>query len=238
MIVIETEIAITWTLRLVSVCILIDTFEKLARIREYTGGGLLSWGWLEQFVGFRERRAPIRGFASFFFGARIWIPLICLRGVASAGLLIWTPKGTAAILPLFVIFVVGSLENYRRLPYFPEVPNRFALPIIGALLLQSLVPSQIVTNAVLWFIAIQSCLSYATAGFSKLFNKDWRTGVAIQTASNSVYYFTSANVAKFIDRSPTAARLVTYSILLIECVFPLVLVVGSPFYLFFLVWGV
>ena len=108
----------------------------------------------------------------------------------------------------------------------------------GALFLQSIVPSKIVTIACLWFIALQACLSYATAGFIKLFNQDWITGNGIFRIVNNPNLLTSPGIAVFLQRHSLTGKVLNYFTIAIECLFPLVLVVGSPFYLVFLIWGV
>lgn len=233
---IEINAAIEWTVLFVSVCILIDTLEKLYNFREFQKGGIFYWEWLRKFPGFNRRRI-IRWFADFVFELRVWFSLVSLRGIAAAGLLIWPSGGNFRLPALCILFVIGSLENFRRMPSLPEAPNRFTLTIIGALVLQGFVPTETVTSACLWFIALQSCLSYATAGFAKLLKHDWRKGIAIFKAFNSTYYLTTPAFAKMVDRNPLIGTAASYTTISMECLFPLVLLVGKPYFLIFLIWG-
>ena len=146
---IEMNQTIEWTGRLVAVCILIDTCEKFHNFREFKENGLFDWERPRQFHGFSQRRRLIRLVADAVFGFRIWFFLLALRGLAACGLLIGEGQNLLGAICLLILFMVGSLDNWRRMPYFPETPNRFTLTIIGALFLQNLVPGQITTLACL-----------------------------------------------------------------------------------------
>ncbi len=235
---IEINQAVEWTIIFLSVSILIDTFEKFRNIKEFKSGGIFDWEWMRQFFGYSKRRPIIRKFADSVFGLRMWFFLLTLRGLAAIVLLLFFEQAVISSFALFILFFVGSLENFRRMPFFPEMPNRFTLLIFGALFLRSLAPTEFVTLACLWFIALQSCLSYATAGIYKLLNKDWRTGNGVLNAANSPYYFTSPVPARILLRNPPLALFLNYFTIAVESLFPLVLLIGKPYYLFFLVWGV
>ncbi len=234
---IELIPAIEWTVRIVSVCILIDTIEKVYNFREFLKTGIFDWAWVRRNPVFSEKRRIIRVFADAVFGFRIWFPLVALRGLAAAGLLFWAGNIRFRLIGLLVLFVVGSLENFRRTPFFQETPNRFTLTVIGALILQGLVPTEFVSAVCMWFIALQSCLSYATAGISKLFNKDWRKGEGLLKAFNAPNYAISPGLAKIFDRFKRTGKSVNYLTIAAESLFPLVLIVGSPYFWVFLVWG-
>lgn len=234
---IEINQAIEWTIRFVSICILVDTFEKFCNFREFKNTGIFSWEWLRQNRTISGRRRIIRRVADLFFGYRVWFGLLALRGIAALGLLLLPTKGLISAIGLLIIFIVGSLANFRRVSFMPETPNRFTLTIIGALFLQSVVPSKTVTLACLWFIALQSCLTYATAGIIKLFNPDWRNGVGLLKVVNSPNLLTSPNVAVFFQQNNYFGKILNYFTLAFECLFPLVLVIGKPFFILFLIWG-
>lgn len=234
---IEINQAVEWTVRLVSVCILIDTVEKFYNFREFRDKGIFSWEWIKQFPGFSQRRQIIRKFADFVFGFPTWFVLITLRGLAALWLLFVPGQSLISTIGILVIFIVGSLANFRRMPYAPQAPNRFTLIIIGALFLQSIVPSKIVTEACLWFIALQSCLSYATAGITKLFNKDWRNGTGVLRVVNTPNLLASPNLAEFFRSHGFIGKVLNYFTIAIESLFPFVLFIGKPFFFVFLIWG-
>jgi hypothetical protein len=108
--------------------------------------------------------------------------------------------------------------------------------IAGALLLQCFVPTPLVTLACLWFIALQSCLSYVTAGATKLFNPEWRNGNGILHIFDSPSLVATEKVAHWLKSHRTFAKLLTWGTLGMECIFPLALV-GQPLLWLFLGWG-
>ena len=128
--------------------------------------------------------------------------------------------------------------NFRNGPLTAETENRLALMIIGALLLRSIAPTAIVTVAVLWFIALQSCFSYLTAGIVKLADKDWRNGMGIFNIVNSSNLAAYKSHAFFLNKHPAAGKFLTWATLGFECTFPLVLIIGKPFFILFLIGGV
>lgn len=235
---IEITQAIELTAQLVAIVILIDTIETFFNIKEFRNNGIFSWKWLRQYKGITQRRRVIRKFADLFFGFRVWFSLLTLRWLAAISILFFPNQGWISSVALLILFIFGCLANFRRMPYRPLAPLRFTLIIIGALFLQSLVPTETVTKACLWFIALQSCLSYATAGFVKLFNKDWLDGTGVLKAVNSKNLLVTKHSAIFFQKFPIISKFFNYFTLIIECLFPLVLVVGSPFFFIFLIWGV
>jgi hypothetical protein len=235
---IELNEAIILTVRLISVCLLIDTFEKFLNISEYRENGIFNWKWVRQYQGFSQRRQLIRDFADFVFGGNIWFVLLGLRGMTAAYLFINPEINWVYSAGLLGLFIIGSLANFRRMPFRAEVPNRFTLLLIGALFLQSLVPSKNVSVACLWFIALQSCLSYTTAGITKLFNRDWQQGNGLFKVVNSPNLVASPIYAQIVSKYSIIAKILTYLTILIECIFPIVLLVGKPYFVMFLIWGV
>lgn len=229
--------AVIWVVRFLAIYIIIDSAEKLTVSREFKQGGVFYWRAVKQNGYFKKRPAVFLQFADLIFNYPNWIVMIAIR--ACAGLtLIFTPEHDVltGIMLLFV-FLTGSLMNLRNAPFGAETENRFALMITGALLLQCIMPTPKVTFACLWFIAVQSCLSYVTAGVTKLFNAQWRNGNGILHVFDSPGLVAARKAAYWLNKYKTFARLLTWGTLGIECVFPLALV-GPPLLWLFLGWGV
>lgn len=234
---IEAHQAIDWTTRLVAVYALLDTTEKLSSFKEFKGDGFYSWEFLREHVSFSSRSNKTRKLLDLFFEFRSWLFLLCLRGVCAFWLLCFLQRQkTIDVFCLAVLFAFGSLANLRNTPFGAETENRFSLMIIGALFLQSVAPTELVTKVSLWFIALQSCLSYLTAGVVKLINKEWH-GIGLFNVVNSPNLVASQTPAIFIEKHQTIARLLTWLTMTVECAFPLVLLVGKPWFVFFLAWG-
>ena len=235
---IEANQAIEWTARLAAVYVLLDSAEKLYNFREFADDGILSWKFLRRHLFFSSRTSVLQNLFNLVFAFRIWLFLLFLRGVSGFYLLLFPQLNLTSFLCLGVLFAVGSLANLRNFPVGAETENRFSLIIIGALLLQSLNPTKFVSESALWFIALQACLSYTAAGFSKLFSSEWRKGNALFNSFNSPVLTASPKFAELLSRHEPAGKFLTWFNLIVECLFPLVLLVGSPFYIFFLIWGI
>ena len=122
--------------------------------------------------------------------------------------------------------------------YKAEAENRFSLVIIGALLLRSLLPTNNVSLAAFWFIALQLCLSYLTAGISKLRNPDWRRGNGFKYVATSNELVPIKKINIFFERHKILTRLINWLIIFFECSFPVILFAGQAVLWCFLIAGI
>jgi hypothetical protein len=229
--------ALHWTTRLVAIGVLIDTLEQIFSGREYKPDGIFAWGWLRTSRMFARRLTP-RRLLDLIFNPPLLQALFYLRA-ARALLLIAVPL-TAWIsgAALLLTFVIGSLLNLRNSPYGVEAHNRLSLVIIGALLLQRAAPdSVLVTSACLWFVALQACLSYVTAGVAKLRNQGWRSGSGLVSVATATTLGVPPRVARLLREHQRLAGLLTRFTILMECAFPLLLVLPAPLGFVFIAWG-
>jgi hypothetical protein len=229
--------AIEWVIRFLAVYILIDSGEKLYNFREFRGDGFFSWQALRTHRFFTTRSSVTRRSLDRLFDFRSWLFLLLLRGLGGVWLLCLPQHPVITPVCLLVLFIVGSLMNFRHTPYGTETENRFALMLCGALLLRSLVPTELLTVISLWFIALQSCLSYMTAGVTKWLNPDWKKGNGIMDVINSSDLVPLERTQLFFGRNPGFGKLLAWATIAFECLFPLALL-GSPFVWLFLTGGV
>lgn len=233
----EAAQAIEWTTRLAAFYVLLDAAEKLYNFREFAKGGVFDWTNLREHSFFARFPKAARRILDALFARRTWLAAQILRALCAAHLLFSPRQSSTGSLEIIFLFVIGSLSNLRLTPYGAETENRFSLTIIGALLLRGLAPTPLVDQVCLWFIALQVCLSYATAGVVKLFNDGWRGGEGLFNVVNSSSLVKSDNLARFFSRHRKTAKNLTRLNVAVECAFPLVLLVGKPYFLIFLLWG-
>ena len=235
------NLSIAQTLGLINlflvIYVLIDSFEKISIYKEYLAGGLLSWGLLRKNSFFTSRSESFRNFIDIVFPARPWMFLIALRIFCCAGLLVSPPDSPLLGFSYAILFIIGSLMNLRNLAYGAETENRFSLIIIGALLLRSLLPTDVVTLAALWFIVLQVCLSYLTAGVSKLRNVSWRQGNGFKYVATSYELVPVKKVNIFFEKYTGLTQVINWLIILFECAFPVELFAGPVVLWCFLVAG-
>jgi hypothetical protein len=218
--------------------ILIDSFEKIANYKEYLTGGLLSWSLLRKNSSFTSKPESFRNFIDLIFPVRSWLFLIGLRIFWGAWLLFLPFQSPLLVIPYLGLFVIGSLLNLRDGAYKAEAEHRFSLIIIGALLLRSLLPTDHVTLAALWFIALQLCLSYLTAGISKLRHPDWRSGDGFSYFATSVELVPVNQINVFFNEHKTLTRMINWLIILFECTFPVTIFAGQIVLWCFLIGGI
>lgn len=217
--------------------ILIDSFEKISIYKEYLTGGVLSWSLLRKNSFFTSKPASFRNFVDIIFPVRPWMLLIGLRIGLSVVLLILPFNSPLFVLLYTCLFVIGSLVNLRNLAYMAETENRFSLVIIGTLLLRSLVPTDVVTLASLWFVALQVCIAYLTAGIAKLMNADWRKGNGFKYMATSSELVAAPKINIYFEEHKTLARTINWLIIVFECTFSVGLFVPVTFW-FFLAGGI
>jgi hypothetical protein len=217
--------------------ILIDSFEKISVYKEYLTGGLLSWSLLRKNSSFTSKPESFRNFIDIIFPVRPWLFLIGLRIGLSVVLLILPFNSPLFVLLYACLFIIGSLVNLRNVAYRAETENIFSLVLIGTLLLRSLLPTDMVTLASLWFIALQVCIAYLTAGISKLKNPDWRKGNGFKYMVTSSELVAAPKINIYFEEHKTLTRFINWLIILFECTFPVGLFVPVIFW-FFLAGGI
>jgi len=217
---------------------LIDSFEKFYNYKEYLTGGALSWSLLRKNSSFTSKSESFRNFIDIIFPIRPWFFLIAFRMICGLGLLV-LPFNSPFFAFLYAsLFIIGFLVSLRNQAYGAETENRFSLIIIGTLLLRSLSPTDRVTLASLWFIALLVCLSYLIAGISMLGNRDWRRGNGFKYVVASVEMIPFKKINTFFDEHKVLTQLVNWLIILFECAFPMVLFAGQIVFWCFLVLGI
>lgn len=235
---IEALLATEWVTRLIAFYVVIDTSEKLYKFKEFSDGGLYQWEFLREHAIFSARSAKFKILLDLLFKFRVWLFLLLIRGAAAFYLLFLYASGLINTFCLAVLFAIGSLANLRNAPYGAETENRFSIFIIGTLLLREIAPTEFITEITLWFIALYSCLSYLTAGVVKLINNDWRNGTELLNIVRSPNLVAYRKVAVFFEKHRITARMLAWLSIIIECGFPLVLFIGKPWFILFLLWGI
>jgi hypothetical protein len=81
----------------------------------------------------------------------------------------------------------------------------------------------------LGYLAVQLMLSYFIAGWVKLVNPEWRSGIALQKVFSFSAYPVSEDVRNF-SNSPKLLFAMSWGVILLEVLFPVVLI--SPFVLY------
>jgi len=140
--------------------------------------------------------------------------------------------------PLFLVLVLTSLMINYRSPFGQDGSDQMSSIVVIVLFLYHINPENTtIAQAGLWFIALQSLLSYFTAGFFKAKGEKWTSSPnAVFLIFNTATYG-SKPIASYLQNKQEAITFLTWSTVAVEVMFPLVLFTGYPGMIVFLGWG-
>jgi hypothetical protein len=90
-----------------------------------------------------------------------------------------------------------------------------------------LLADQDIARAGILLIGGQAVLAYFIAGASKIVSRPWRNGTAISGVMKTQTYG-HAGAVNFIQSNPGAAKLICWTVIITECLFPVVLLLPLP----------
>jgi hypothetical protein len=202
---------------LVSCGVLISSMESLT--------------WHGQFAPGRLFAPPNPGpgasrWAEWFFSPVTFLILVSLRLLAVAALLAgkfipgW-PDGTLLDSAELAVAGIAGLALNVRVPIGIEGAEQMTTVVIFALALARLCPVSLVETACLWFLALQSALAYATAGFAKLKSPAWRSGSFLSDVLKTELYG-HKTLARYFSNG-NRAKAASWGVMIFESMFPLAL---------------
>ena len=199
---------------------LVCAAEALWARRLLAEDGLLGWS-----VSSVHRRWTAHGWSGRALGAVLAYPQVlglhALHAALAGVLLVGAAPGGWRVAALAGI-VGTSLLLVLRSPYGQDGADQMLLLAFVALLLARAAPTPLVQQAALWFLALQSALSYLTAGVAKAASPVWRDGSALPGIFGTRIYG-DERVARALAARPWLARWGARGIVGFECAFPLVL---------------
>jgi hypothetical protein len=220
---------------LASIGVLISSSEFLIRPRMIDDSSLMSWPvfrlrhrWF--FSGFKA--AALDG--ALAFPRFLWIMRI-RAGAAVA--VIAVPMGGPIHVAVLGIVVLGTAALMLRTTYGLEGSDQLVLIVFIALTLVALRPTVTAMQLGLWFITLQACLAYFTAGIYKVTSPVWWDGGALTGVLGTLSYGNPRLASWFVERTRTtkwSSRVFS----LTEAAFPLVLICPPTWMPYFLAWGV
>ncbi|WP_242483175.1 alpha/beta fold hydrolase [Streptomyces sp. HSG2] len=208
--------------RLSAMTALTASAEHLARRRATRPGGLNDWAVNRDAYA---RRHPItRRVLDALADERVTTALHAGRVVAGAALLLPGSGRWRGAAGLFM--GVGGAALYPRHRYGTDGSDQVSTLVQSAVGVARLSRRTTTQDALLWYVAVQSNLSYLVSGWMKLLGRDWRTGAALQGVMRTRTYGHHA-VWRLTTRHPRAARAVVHGVLALECLFPVLYLRGG-----------
>ena len=220
---------------LVGLSTLLDSLQYLWLRRHFREDGAWSWTrwrahwywpqWASFFAPILDRVLGHPGIVAILV-ARLLAGLLLVTTFAIL------PLRMAAIWWIYLSWILLSIRH-RSLSGSEDMMKI----VCGGLALGHVFPSDpLVLEVCLWFIALQACLSYAGNSWPKWSSREWRNGHALFLIAQNPLHG-SPLLFKVLRHRAVLTKLLTWSTLLIETVFPLVLLMGYPWCWFLLGWG-
>lgn len=209
--------ALSWVARLIGIAIALQSLELWAIRRVAADDGV--WPWrvvrrdLEVF-GAAALRVLDGLLSERRFSTLLIVRLLCAVAITLV------PHA----LPMLFLWLSTLLISLRWRGSFNGGSDFMTLLVLTALSVATLFPAhRIVTVGALWYIALHTCNSYFLAGLVKLRTANWRSGRALAGFLQSTIYERPLFPPSWLSQ-PRLNRLASWSVIALECLFPLALV--------------
>ena len=217
--------------------LIINTLEFLFIASEFSSNGIF-FGKIHklEWKKFPESK-HIEKFLDSIYGRRGFIVGMITRLICLVALF-FVPLRTYSFSIYIGIIVLINLIFWTRQSFGGDGSDQM-LSIISVTFLICVTPfgTPLSLEIGLWFIALQSCLAYFSAGIAKVISPKWRSGEAVYAVLNTGSYGVQF-LGQFL-RSRTKIKLfLSWTVILMEILFPLVLILPYPLQWLILVWGI
>ncbi len=125
---------------------------------------------------------------------------------------------------LIAILAVIALAIRFRAPIGMDGSDQMSSILFTALALAHFVPGQHTVDLVLWFITLQTCLAYVTAGSLKAKEQGWRDGSYLARIFTTATYGIP-RFGEYLKEHQRLAAVMALTVIGIETLFPLVFVI-------------
>jgi pimeloyl-ACP methyl ester carboxylesterase len=199
-----------------------SSLEYLTQRKQTDTGGTNDWKILRDAQ--RGRSPLLRKLLDGVSDRRVTTAVHAGRAAAATALLLPGDQKWRGAANLF-LSATGMLTYPRHL-YGTDGTDQVSLTVQGATGAARLVRSDEAKDALIWYVAVQSSLSYAVSGWVKLFGKSWRDGSALPGIMRTRTYG-HQGMWSWTQEHPTAAKFLTHSVLALECGFPVLYAFGG-----------
>lgn len=232
----DTQLIYTAMLVLLSTGLLISSLEYLVKVNVFAADGLLSWNTMQLRWGYRLRHGVTGSVLTRFFTKDGLTILFSLR-ILLIVLAVATPAGSLGRWLLLVLLTANLLLTSIITFYGSDGSDQMTtILLVTFVLCCPPFATQTLWVLGIWFVALQSCLSYSIAGIAKLISAEWRGGTAVYDIFSTKTYG-SRWAASLMKERRWLKLFLCWSVMLTETLFPLVLFLPWPYALIFLGWG-
>lgn len=211
-------------IKISAVGVLLGSCEWLTFRHALREDGLISWsvGSVRNVI---TASPLLERLLNVIFGYPNVLVLHGLRIVAAVTMLAM-PVNRVTSLPFLLLFTILVCATWVRHPYGNDGAEQMTVITLVALVIGRLPGTSIALTAALWFVALQLCLSYSTAGFTKMTASKWWNGTYLRGVFGTRIYG-HHGVAVFLNSAPRLAMALSVCVLVWEAAFPLVLVLPA-----------
>ncbi|MCH2231621.1 MAG: hypothetical protein MK105_14890 [Crocinitomicaceae bacterium] len=230
----ESENFISITLLLATIGLLISSLEILASRENYIPTGILSWNVLRLRPDILNNIIPLK-IIDFIFDTPYFFGVIVFRIICLIALIYAIFYHSNISFPLTAIVISTFLINYRS-SYGCDGSDQMLTIVFFTVCISSYFGLSHVGNVCLIFIGCQSCLSYFVSGVAKVIGKKWRKGIAVAEILSSQSYGNKL-VGSFLKKHIYLSKLISWTTVIFECLFPIVLILPNHYLYFVLAFG-
>jgi hypothetical protein len=210
--------------RIAAVGVVVSSLEWLARPEQLRDESAFGWEGLSTRTAWTST-GPVGAVLGALFRYPAVLAVCAVRLAAAVVLL--APVGPTARVGSVAAITALALLLRLRTPVGLDGSDQMSTIVFVTVALAHLAPSARGVELCLWFLALQACLAYVTAGWLKLTQPLWRDGTYLTRILRSQTYGYPA-LGTYLDVRPAAARWMTSGVLAFECLFPLALVLPPP----------
>ncbi|MEV4847558.1 alpha/beta fold hydrolase [Micromonospora matsumotoense] len=213
----DRSAVLNWTERISSVTHLFASLEYLTRSRDRQRGGANNWAVNRR--TFHEHAPRLTRALDLAANDRVATALHVSRAVAAAAL--WLPLGRRQRVAANAVLTGSQAALHAQHLYGSDGADQVSF-LVQALTTAARAGQRrpAVVDACLWFVALQSVLSYTVSGWAKLPSETWRSGRALPGITRTLTYG-DPQVWQLMRRYPRLTRLAAHGVLAMECAFPL-----------------
>ena len=218
------------TTNIVLAGVMLDSAEMLSARKAFAQDGIFTWQTNRLNYSAAVRRPLDRLFQQLPF------TYLMLVQFASAVASILLPASYSAVF-IVLIFLIRILLGVRNGYQGREGTDHMILMLLACILLYRLAPGDLARRAVLWFISAETILAYVTAGTIKLFNPQWRRGVAIRNILLT-NLFGSVFFERALSKWPRLNVVLSWAVIGFELSAPVLVLTGPEGCLLFICCGI
>lgn len=227
--------------------LVISTLEYLSVSDHFSDHGIFAWSIIKtRTIGSQPSSVSTR-LKDILYGHKGTLSILWTRLLILLVILFSLVGGRSHVDFYFVLLVplliTTLLLNYRCVFGSDGSDQMLTVILIGLVFYFGLSLKHSSWSSIgLWFVALESCLSYLASGISKMLSEVWRSGDAVFKILNTSTYG-SRRMAGLLRQSATLRRIACWTVISYECLFPscmflpthiayIILILGCGFHLF------